>query len=58
MLKGGEIVKKEWNQPKLEVLDVKMTMASTVFGPYTDEAYVPGKAVDPNNPETWKRFTS
>ena len=23
-----------------------MTMASTVYGPYTDEAYVPGKEVD------------
>ncbi|MEH7416933.1 paeninodin family lasso peptide [Neobacillus drentensis] len=51
-------MKKEWNQPVLEVLDVKMTMASTVWGPYTDEAYVPGKAVDPKDPGTWRRFTS
>jgi hypothetical protein len=51
-------MKKVWKQPELEVLDVKMTMASTVFGPYTDEAYVPGQAVDMKNPETWKRFTS
>lgn len=51
-------MKKEWEIPKLEMLDVKMTMASTVFGPYTDEAYVPGKPKDPNNPGTWNRFTS
>jgi hypothetical protein len=51
-------MKKAWNAPVLEVLDVKMTMASTVVGPYTDEAYVPGKEVDPNNPKTWDRFTS
>ncbi|MFC5773370.1 paeninodin family lasso peptide [Ectobacillus antri] len=51
-------MKKAWQQPTLEVLDVNMTMASTVTGPYTDEAYVPGKAVDEKNPATWKRFTS
>ncbi|QNG58490.1 paeninodin family lasso peptide [Bacillus sp. UMB0893] len=51
-------MKKEWQAPVLEVLDVKMTMASTVHGPYTDEAYVPGTPVDPNNQGTWKRFTS
>lgn len=51
-------MKKAWQQPVLEVLDVKMTMASTVWGDFTDEAYVPGTAVDPNNPGTWKRFES
>lgn len=51
-------MKKAWQKPVLEVLDVKMTMASTVYGPYTDEAYVPGTPVDPNNPGTWKRFES
>jgi hypothetical protein len=51
-------MKKEWKQPALEVLDVNMTMASTVYGPYTDEAYHPGNPVDPNNPGTWRRFTS
>lgn len=51
-------MKKAWNAPVLEVLDVKMTMASTVHGPYTDEAYVPGKPVDPKDPGTWDRFTS
>lgn len=51
-------MKKSWQQPILEVLDVKMTMASTVTGPYTDEAYVPGEDVDPDNPMTWRRFTS
>jgi hypothetical protein len=49
---------KKWEKPELEILDVKMTMASTVYGPLTDEAYVPGKAVDPSNPKTWRRFTS
>ena len=51
-------MKKEWKQPVLEVLDVKMTMASTVYGPYTDEAYEPGTPVDKTNPSTWNRFTS
>lgn len=51
-------MKKAWKAPVLEVLDVKMTMASTVWGPYTDEAYVPGEDVDPNDQKTWKRFTS
>jgi hypothetical protein len=51
-------MKKAWSAPIVEVLDVKKTMASSVWGPYTDEAYVPGKEVDPNNPGTWKRFTS
>lgn len=51
-------MKKQWMKPNLEVLDVKMTMASSITGPYTDEAYVPGNPVDPNNKETWKRFTS
>lgn len=50
-------MKKEWVELKVEVLDVSKTMASTVFGPYTDEAYVPGQAVDPKDPDTW-RFTS
>lgn len=51
-------MKKQWQKPVLEALDVNMTMASTVYGPYTDEAYVPGTPVDPNNPGTWDRFTS
>lgn len=51
-------MKKAWQQPVLEGLDVKMTMASTVWGPYTDEAYVPGEEVDKDNPGTWNRFTS
>ncbi|MDC2864530.1 paeninodin family lasso peptide [Bacillus sp. NPDC077411] len=51
-------MKKEWQQPVLEVLDVNMTMASTVYGPYTDEAYNPGHPVDPKDPNTWNRFTS
>lgn len=50
-------MKKAWNAPVLEVLDVKMTMASTVNGPYTDEAYIPGQAVDPTAP-AYHRFTS
>jgi len=50
-------MKKEWNNPKLEVLDVNMTSASTVTGPYTDEAYVPGVSVDDLPPNTY-RFTS
>lgn len=50
-------MKKEWNVPVLEVLNVKMTMASTVTGPYTDEAYVPGQSVDDLPPDTY-RFTS
>lgn len=47
--------KKEWKSPKVEVLSVDMTMASTVDGPYVDEAYVPGQRSDtpPHN-----RFTS
>lgn len=57
-MRGGEEMKKIWQEPKLEILDVNMTMASTVWGPYTDEAYVPGKEVDPNDPGTWKRFES
>jgi len=57
-LRGGEMMKKEWQIPVLETLDITMTMASTVYGPYTDEAYVPGKDVDKDNPGTWKRFTS
>ncbi|MDE5413809.1 paeninodin family lasso peptide [Alkalihalobacterium chitinilyticum] len=51
-------MKREWKKPELEVLNVSETMASTVYGPYTDEAYVPGESVDPNDPETWDRFTS
>lgn len=51
-------MKKAWCEPKLEILNVKLTMASTVHGPYTDEAYVPGVPVDPNDPGTWSRFTS
>ncbi|MCS7461009.1 paeninodin family lasso peptide [Paenibacillus doosanensis] len=46
------MVKKEWQQPKLEVLDVKQTMASTHNGPLTDEAYIPGRNSDD------PRFTS
>ena len=56
-MKGGESMKKQWQNPTLEVLDIKMTMASTVNGPYTDEAYVPGQAVDPSAP-AYNRFTS
>lgn len=44
--------KKVWNKPELEVLQVHMTAASTKNGPFTDEAYVPGKHSE--NP----RFTS
>ncbi|WP_282937470.1 paeninodin family lasso peptide [Paenibacillus sp. RC67] len=51
-------MKKVWQKPVLEVLDVNQTMASTVVGSFTDEAYVPGKPADPNNPNTWKRFNS
>jgi hypothetical protein len=50
-------MKKDWQKPVLEVLDVSMTMASTVHGPYTDEAYKPGEAVDPSAP-AYNRFTS
>ncbi len=46
--------KKEWNKPVLEVLDVSMTMASSVDGPLTDEAYVPGERAD----APYYRFTS
>lgn len=45
-------MKKVWEKPELEVLDVKQTFASTNNGPYTDEAYVPGQWSE--NP----RFTS
>ncbi|MHA7139540.1 paeninodin family lasso peptide [Rossellomorea arthrocnemi] len=51
-------MKKVWNKPTIEALDIKMTMASTVWGPYTDEAYVPGEDVDKDDPKTWDRFTS
>ncbi|MFC4320704.1 paeninodin family lasso peptide [Litchfieldia salsa] len=51
-------MKKNWEQPVLDVLNVNMTMASTVSGPYTDEAYVPGVEVDKNDPGTWNRFDS
>lgn len=51
-------MKKQWQSPALEVLDVKMTMASTVHGPKTDEAYVEGKYADPNDPDSLNRFTS
>lgn len=51
-------MKKAWSKPAIEILNVNLTMASTVYGPYTDEAYVPGEDVDPNDPGTWKRFTS
>ncbi|MDQ0256587.1 hypothetical protein J2S74_004009 [Evansella vedderi] len=51
-------MKKQWQKPELQALDVTHTMASTVWGPYTDEAYVPGENVDPNDPGTWDRFTS
>ncbi|MFN7250068.1 MAG: paeninodin family lasso peptide [Anaerobacillus sp.] len=51
-------MKKLWSKPQLEVLEVSKTAASTVSGPYTDEAYVPGESVDPNDPGTWNRFTS
>lgn len=39
-------MKKEWKKPVLEKLDVNMTMASSVDGPYTDESYVPGETSD------------
>ncbi|WP_153017290.1 paeninodin family lasso peptide [Alkalihalobacillus trypoxylicola] len=51
-------MKKVWEKPKLEQLAVQKTMASTVIGPYTDEAYVPGEGVDGNDSGTWDRFTS
>ncbi|WP_216829028.1 paeninodin family lasso peptide [Alkalihalobacterium elongatum] len=51
-------MKKQWCKPELEVLNVNETMASTVWGPYTDEAYVPGEEVDKEDPGTWNRFTS
>ncbi|WLR42773.1 paeninodin family lasso peptide [Bacillus carboniphilus] len=48
-------MKKTWHAPKLEILSVEKTMASTTDGPLTDEAYVPGQ----NAPEKcYKRFTS
>lgn len=50
-------MKQQWKQPKLEELNIHLTMASTVEGPYTDEAYVPGEAVDPTAP-AYNRFTS
>jgi hypothetical protein len=51
-------MKKNWNNPKFDVLNVENTLASTVHGPYTDEAYVPGEPVDEDDPGTWRRFTS
>ncbi len=51
-------MKKTWEAPALETLNVKMTMASTVYGEFTDEAYVPGNPADPSNPSTWQRFES
>lgn len=51
-------MKKMWESPVVEVLTIKQTMASTVHGPYTDEAYVPGVDKDPNDPGTWNRFSS
>ncbi|MEB3100763.1 paeninodin family lasso peptide [Ferviditalea candida] len=50
-------MKKAWQKPELEVLHVNMTMASTVTGPYTDEAYIPGHTVDDSAP-AYYRFTS
>lgn len=46
--------KKEWQKPELEMLEVHRTMASSVDGPYTDEAYVPGEEAD----APYYRFTS
>lgn len=51
-MKGGGIMKMDWEKPNLEILDISKTMASTTNGPYTDEAYVPGQWSE--NP----RFTS
>lgn len=51
-------MKKAWKEPQLQDLLVKETMASTIIGPFTDEAYDPGTPADPDNPGTWKRFTS
>ena len=51
-------MRKLWENPVLEVLTIEKTMASTVYGPYTDEAYVPGVEVDKNDPGTWDRFVS
>ena len=45
-------MKKVWEKPVLEVLNINMTMASTFNGPFTDEAYVPGQGSDK------PRFTS
>ncbi|MFC0560080.1 paeninodin family lasso peptide [Halalkalibacter alkalisediminis] len=50
-------MKQTWKKPVLEELKVNMTMASTVNGPYTDEAYVPGERVDASAP-AYNRFTS
>ncbi|WP_142247964.1 paeninodin family lasso peptide [Alkalihalobacterium alkalinitrilicum] len=50
-------MKREWKKPELEVLEVTDTMASTVNGPYTDEAYVPGVPVEDQRPDI-HRFTS
>lgn len=50
-------MKKGWKKLELEVLKVSQTMASTVNGPYTDEAYIPGESVDPEAP-AYHRFTS
>lgn len=50
-------MKKEWTTPELEVLAINMTEASTVNGPFTDEAYDPGVPVDPTAP-AYNRFTS
>lgn len=36
-------MKKVWEKPVLEVLNINMTMASTKNGPFVDEAYVPGQ---------------
>ncbi|SCB69549.1 Uncharacterized protein BWGO95_03711 [Bacillus mycoides] len=37
-MKGGDHMKKEWEKPILEVLDVKMTMLGKE-GEYTDAAF-------------------
>lgn len=50
-------MKRQWKQPQLEELNIQQTMASTVNGPLTDEAYIPGETVDPTAP-AYNRFTS
>jgi hypothetical protein len=38
-LKGGDKMKKKWQAPHLEELDVNLTMANTEQGDYIDKTY-------------------